>query len=61
MKNQKTMAHIHSLDGDMAEVTIVSFENNNNVVAEYNGHKYTAVYNLFVGAYYVDDIYGLIE
>lgn len=57
----KVNAHIHSLGGEMREVTIISHENNNNVVAEYNGHRYTAVFNVFVGAYYVDDKYGLIE
>lgn len=59
--DKKAMAHIHSLNGEMKEVTIISHKDNNNVIAEYNGHKYTAIFNIFVGAYYVDDKYGLIE
>lgn len=43
----KAQAHIHSLDGELREVTILSHKNNNNVTAEYNGHKYTAVFNIF--------------
>ena len=54
-------ARIHSLNGQMDTVTIISHTDNNHVVAEYKGKKYTAVYNPFAGAYYVDDIYGLIQ
>lgn len=57
----KAQAHIHSLNGELREVTILSHKNNNNVTAEYEGHKYTAVFNIFTGSYYVDDKYGLIE
>lgn len=59
--DKKVMAHIHSLNGEMKEVTIISHKDNNNVIAEYDGHKYTAIFNIFVSAYYVDDKYGLIE
>lgn len=59
--NKKAMAHIHSLNGEMKEVTIISHKDNNNIIAEYNGHRYTAIFNIFVGEYYVDDKYGLIE
>jgi len=55
----KTMAIIHSLQG-LSEVTIISENGCNNVVAEYQGKRYTAVFNVFVGRYYVDDIYGEI-
>jgi len=55
----KVMAMVHSLQG-LAEVTILSENGCNNVVAEYNGKKYTAVFNGFVCRYYVDDIYGEI-
>ena len=55
----KTMAMVHSLNA-MAEVTIISENGNNNVIAEYNGIRYTAVYNPFNGLYYVDDVYGRI-
>jgi hypothetical protein len=68
----KVMAYVHSLkqkgdpyNGDfghqMAEVTIISHKNNNDVTAEYNGVLCTAIFNPFTGAYYVDDIYGRIS
>lgn len=57
---KKAMAMVHSLQG-LAEVTIISENGCNNVVAEYNGKKCTAVYNGFVGRYYVDDVYGVIS
>lgn len=56
----KTLAHIHSLNGKMEEVRIVQFNDYNHVVAEYGGNFYSAVFNPFVGAYYVDDKYGFI-
>ena len=67
----KTMAFVHSLKqtgnpeiGDFghqkAEVEIISHINNNEVVAEYKGVRYTVIFNPFVGAYYVDDVYGQI-
>lgn len=55
-----TQAMIHSLNAT-DEVTIISENGNNNVIAEYKGKKYTAVYNIFIGLYYVDDIYGEVE
>ena len=33
----------------------------NRYVAEYNGVKCTAIYNPFVGRYYVDDKFGVIR
>ena len=56
----KVQAKSHSLNGGTAEVTIVEYNDYNNVVAEYRGHYYTAVFNPFVGCYYVDDKYGYI-
>ena len=56
----KTQARIHSLGGEFAEVLIVEKQDINNVVAEYHGHFYTAVFNPFAGCYYVDDKYGLL-
>lgn len=52
-----TQAVVHSLK-TKAEVTIISHTDNNNVVAEYQGQRYTAIYNVFSSLYYVDDIYG---
>ena len=58
---KKANAHIHSLDGKMDTVTIIEHRDNNHVIAEYKGKRYTAVFNPFVWAYYVDDIYGEIK
>jgi hypothetical protein len=55
----KTQAIIHSLK-DRDEVTILHEKGSNDVVAEYKGTRCTAVYNVFVGMYYVDDIYGVL-
>ncbi|MDR0287229.1 MAG: hypothetical protein LBI03_05935 [Clostridiales bacterium] len=67
----KVMAYVHSLkqEGDpengdfghqQAEVTIIRHNDNNNVVAEYNGVRCKAVFNPFAGSYFVDDVYGKI-
>ena len=53
-------AKIHSLDGQFAQVKILSDNGDNNIIVEYNGKKCTAIYNIFAG-YYVDDIYGVIK
>lgn len=53
----KTKAMIHSLK-TQDEVTVLHENGNNDVVAEYKGKRYTAIFNPFVGSYYVDDIYG---
>ena len=58
---RKNQARINSLGGQFAEVTIVSERSCNDVVVEYKGIRCTAVFNPFVGCYYVDDIYGIIE
>jgi len=60
MEKFKAQAMIHSLK-DIAEVTIISHEDNNNVIAQYKGQRYTAIYNTFNGLYYVDDVYGILE
>ena len=52
-------AMIHSLSAQ-GEAKILHEKNNNDVIAEYNGKRCTAVYNPFVGLYYVDDIYGIL-
>jgi hypothetical protein len=53
----KTKAMVHSLQA-LDEVTILEDNGNNNVVAEYNGQRCTAIFNIFSGLYYVDDVYG---
>ena len=53
----KTKAVVHSLKA-YDEATILHEMNNNDVVAEYKGVRYTAIFNAFVCSYYVDDLYG---
>ena len=55
----KIKAQVHSLQGQ-DEVTILHEKSNNDVVAEYKGKRCTAIYNIFVCLYYVDDIYGVL-
>ena len=57
----KCQCHIHSLDGAMAEATILEKTGDNQYLADYNGVKCTAIYNIFAGAYYVDDKYGVVR
>lgn len=59
MENMKVQAMVHSLKA-LAEVTIISENGCNDVVAEYNGVRCTAVFNGFVGRYYIDDVYGIL-
>ena len=56
----KTLAMVHSLN-DLAEVTILEERSSNDVIAEYQGVRCTAIFNPFVGRYYVDDLYGVLE
>lgn len=55
----KIKAQVHSLQAQ-DEVTILHEKNNNDVIAEYNGKRCTAIFNPFVCLYYVDDIYGVL-
>ena len=55
-----TKAQVHSLK-DQGEVTILHENGPNDVIAEYQGKRCTAIYNPFVGLYYVDDIYGVLS
>ncbi len=50
-------AMIHSLNS-LDTVTIVEYNSDSKIIAEYNGHRYNAIYNMFTGLYYVDDLYG---
>ena len=63
MKPYKVMAHINSLKGGMAEVTILDKpdENVNRYIVDYRGVKCFALFNWFVCEFYVDDIYGIIR
>jgi len=55
----KTKAMIYSLQA-RDEVTILHEKGANDVVAEYKGKRCTAIFNLYVGFYYVDDVYGVL-
>ena len=59
----KCECYIHSLKKDsqsvLAEATIIKKLGDNRYLADYNGVKCTAIFNPFVGRYYVDDIYGI--
>lgn len=49
----KTMAQVHSLQA-LDEVTILHEKGNNDIIAEYNGKRCTAIFNPFVYLYYVE-------
>lgn len=57
----KEKMHIHSLGGEMCEATIIKKLRDNDYLAEYNGVKCHAIFNPFVGCFYVDDKYGVIQ
>ena len=61
----KCECFIHSLkQGEknvLAEATIIKRLGDNDYLADYNGVKCHAQFNVFVGRYYVDDKYGVIK
>ncbi len=63
----KTMAYIHSLKDTvhdrhvLGEAEIIKNIGNNLYLAEYNGVRCTAIFNPFVGRYFIDDVYGVQE
>ena len=66
MANLRSLqAHVDPRNGDfghrMAEVVIIAHIDNNNVIAEYQGVRYRAIFNPFVEQYFVDDVDGRIE
>lgn len=60
MKPYKAMAHIHSLNGELREVTVLEQKDSVNYIVEYGGVKCTAVFNFYVCQFYADDKYGII-
>ena len=57
------MAHIHSLNGKMDQITILGekYDGRQKVyIVDYKGTKCTAIFNPFVCEYYADDKYGII-
>ena len=61
MKEYKAIAHINSLNGEMAEITVLKELGNNDYMVDYKGVKCHALFNWFVCEYYADDIYGIIK
>ena len=47
MKPFKTQAHIHSLDGQMDEITVLKELGNNSYLVDYRGVKCSAIFNPF--------------
>lgn len=56
----KVKAMIHSLN-TLREVTIIDYSSDSNIIAEYNGKKYSTIYNCFSNLFYLDDKYGEIK
>ena len=61
----KVKAYIHSLKDHksnrhvLGEAEIIKQIGDNQYLAEYNGVRCTAIFNIFTGAYYVDNVYGV--
>jgi len=45
----------------LGEATILEEIGDNVYLAEVNGVKCTAIFNFFVGRYFVDDVYGVVK
>lgn len=45
----------------LAEAAIIKRLGENDYLAEYNGIRCHAIFNPFVGRFYVDDVYGVIR
>ena len=60
-------AYIHSLKDHehnrhvLGEAEIIQCIGDNQYLAEYNGIRCTAIFNPFAGAYFVDDVFGIIQ
>ena len=67
MKPYNVMAHIHSLNGEMKEITVLEQDTlfgppiPNAYIVSYGGVKCTAIYNPLTCQYYADDKYGIIK
>ena len=55
------LMHIHSLSGELREATILKKIGDNLYLAQYGDVKCTAIFNIFVGKFYVDDKYGVVH
>ena len=64
MKEYKAMAHINSLNGKLAEITVlekIDAPNQPYYIVEYRGVKCTAIFNWFTCEYYADDVYEVVK
>ena len=61
MKPYKSQAHIHSLNGEIDEITIIEKVGDNDYIVEYRGVKCHALYNWFNWIYYADDVYSIVK
>lgn len=61
MQPVKIKARIHSLDGELDEVTVVEKKEGNNYTVEYKGQRCTAIFNGITNCLYVDDKFGVIS
>ena len=61
MKPYPALAHMHSLGGEMKEITVLEQKDATNYIVEYGGVKCTAIFNWFNCQFYADDKYGIIK
>ena len=61
MKPYKSQAHIHSLNGEIDEITIIEKVGDNDYIVEYKDVKCHALYNWFNCIYYADDVYSIVK
>lgn len=63
MKPYKAQAHIKSLNGKTAEITVLDKPNinENYYIVDYGGTKCSAVFNYFVCKFYADDVHEIIQ
>ena len=57
----EAMAHIHSLGGKMAKITVIEKVGDNDYIVDFGGVKCHAIFNWFVCEYYADDIYTKVK
>lgn len=61
----KCECYIHSLkQGEkyvLGEARIIKRLGDNDYLAEYNGVRCHAIFNPFVGKFFVDDVYGIVR
>ena len=56
----KTEAMVHSINA-IKEVEIIEKRGDNDYLAKVGDVVCTAIFNPFIGLYYVDDVYGVVK